>query len=164
MTASNRERGRRRRQASRGGTRKTTSSAKRKLRIVLDTNVILSALLFRGKPREVVDLVIAGVVDCTLSTAILQELSHVLQRPKFGFSAEMCLTIVEELHAVCDINSFTEVIDVVTADPDDNRILECALEAGVQLIVSGDSHLLKLQRYEGVEIQSPTEFLKTVAK
>jgi predicted nucleic acid-binding protein len=76
--------------------------------------------------------VIAGVVDCTLSTAILQELSDVLQRPKLCFSAEMCLIIVEELHAVCDINSPAEAIHVITTDPDDDRILECALEAGAR--------------------------------
>ena len=129
-------------------------------RIVLDTNVLISAILFGGKPRRVLDLVISGSVDCTLSIAIFDELRDVLQRPKFGFPADVCLHITEALHGVCDIISPSLRVDTIHSDPDDNRILECAVEAHVHYIVSGDPHLLDLGTFEKIRILSPAEYLK----
>lgn len=129
-------------------------------RIVLDTNVLISAILFGGKPRRVLDLVNSGLIDCSLSIAILDELKDVLQRPKFGFSPDACFHIVEELHGGCDIISASISFDVIRSDPDDNRVLECAVEARAHFIVSGDSHLLDLGKFEKIRILSPGEFLK----
>jgi putative PIN family toxin of toxin-antitoxin system len=129
-------------------------------RIVLDTNVLISAILFGGKPRRVLDLVISGSIDCTLSTAILDELRGVLQRPKFGFSPNVCLHIIEELHGICDIIYPSVSVDVIRSDPDDNRILECAGEAHAHFIVSGDPHLLDLGKFEKIRILSPADYLK----
>jgi putative PIN family toxin of toxin-antitoxin system len=129
-------------------------------RIVLDTNVLISAILFGGTPRRVLDLVISGSVNCTLSIAILDELRDVLQRPKFGFSADLCLHITEELHGVCAIISPSVRVDAIRSDPADNRILECALEAHAHFIVSGDPHLLDLGTFEGITILSPADYLK----
>ena len=129
-------------------------------RIVLDTNVLISAILFGGKPRKVLDLVLSGSLDCTLSIAILDELRDVLQRPKFGFSADVCLHITEELHGVCAIISPSVRVDAIPYDPDDNRILECAVEAHAHFIVSGDPHLLDLGEFESIRILSPAAYLK----
>ena len=129
-------------------------------RIVLDTNVLISAILFGDKPRSVLDLVISGSVDCTLSTVILDELKDVLQRPKFGFSAEVCFHIIEELHGACDIISPSVSVDVIRSDPDDNRILECAKESQADFIVSGDHHLLDLGKFERIRIVTPADYLK----
>jgi len=89
-------------------------------RIVLDTNVLISAILFNGAPREILELIIRGAVDCSLSLAILDELRDVLQRPKFGLSPEQAVQIIKELHAVCEVIHPSRQIHVVTADPDDN--------------------------------------------
>lgn len=132
-------------------------------RIVLDTNVLISAILFGGKPRSVLDLVISGSVDCTLSTVILDELKDVLQRPKFGFSAEVCFHIIQELHGACDITSPSVSVDVIRSDPDDDRILECAVEAQAHFIVSGDPHLLDLGKFDKIRILSPADYLKEFA-
>ncbi|MFX0204096.1 MAG: putative toxin-antitoxin system toxin component, PIN family [Candidatus Hodarchaeota archaeon] len=132
-------------------------------RIALDTNVLISAILFGGKPRRVLDLVISGSVDCTLSTAILDELKDVLQRPKFGFSADVCFHIIEELHGACDIISPSVSVDVIRSDPDDDRILECAVDAQAHFIVSGDPHLLDLGKFEKIRILSPADYLKEFA-
>jgi putative PIN family toxin of toxin-antitoxin system len=129
-------------------------------RIVLDTNVLISAIVFGGKPRRVLDLVISGLVDCSLSIAILDELKDVLQRPKFGFSPALCFQIIEELHGVCDIISPTISVDVIRSDPDDNRVLECAVEAQANFIVSGDPHLLNLGKFKEIRILSPADYLK----
>jgi len=128
-------------------------------RIVLDTNVLISAVLFGGEPRKVLDLVISGSIDCTLSTAILDELRGVLERPKFGFSANVCLHIIEELHGICDIISPSVSVDVISSDPDDNRILECAVEAHAHFIVSDDPHFLDLGKFKKIRILSPAGYL-----
>ena len=127
-------------------------------RIVLDTNVLISAILFGGPPKEALSRVISGAVDCSLSLAILDELRDVIGRPKFGFSPEQSLNILEELHAVCDIISPSIRINVVTADPDDNRILECAVESKAAFVITGDRHLLDLVEFRGIQIVTPTAY------
>lgn len=129
-------------------------------RIVLDTNVLISAILFGGPPREVLKLVISGAVDCSLSLAILDELRNVLTRPKFKFSPEQSFNVLEELHAACSIINPMLKINVITEDPDDNRILECAVEAKSDFIVSGDRHLLDLVEFRGIKILTPTDYVK----
>ena len=128
-------------------------------RIVLDTNLLISAILFGGKPRRVFDLVISGSIDCTLSTVILDELRGVLESPKFGFSPNVCLHIIEELYEICDIISPSVSVDVISSDPDDNRILECAVEAHANFIVSGDPHLLDIGKFKKIRILSPADYL-----
>jgi putative PIN family toxin of toxin-antitoxin system len=131
----------------------------RRPHIVLDTNVLVSALLFGGPPREILDMIIAGAVTCSLSLPILDELKDVLQRPKFGFSSQQALAVVEELSALGAIVDPAGSISVIRADPNDDRILECALEARADVIVSGDAHLLELGRHEAIRVLSPSEFL-----
>jgi len=131
-------------------------------RIVLDTNVLISAILFGGPPRDVLRLVVGGTVGCSLSLAILDELRDVLQRPKFRFSSEQSFNVLEELHAACDIINPMARINVITEDPDDNKILECAIEAKATFIVSGDRHLLDLVEFRGIKILTPTAFIKKV--
>lgn len=130
--------------------------------IVLDTNVLISALLFGGVPRDVLRLVITGDVICSLSLPILDELRDVLRRPKFGISLQQAMTIIEELADLCAMVSPCEKVHVIDADPDDNRILECAIQAQANTIVSGDAHLLALGSYKGIRILRPTEFLEAV--
>ncbi len=128
--------------------------------IVLDTNVLISALLFGGPPRAILEMILAGSVDCSLSLPILEELRGVLHRPKFGLSSEQAMAVVEELSALCAIVAPSEQISAIRADPDDDRILECALEARAGIIISGDAHLLDLGVYEGIHIMKPSEFLQ----
>jgi putative PIN family toxin of toxin-antitoxin system len=132
--------------------------------VVLDTNVLISALLFGGPPRETLERIVAGAVDCSLSLPILDELRDVLQRPKFGFSSQQAMAVVEELSTLCAIVSPSERISVIRPDPDDDRVLECALEAQADTIVSGDAHLLELGKYRGIHILNPSEFLRTMEK
>lgn len=130
--------------------------------IVLDTNVLISALLLGGVPRDILQLVITGKVACSLSVPILDELRDVLQRPRFGFSLPQAMTIVAELSDLCTIVSPTETVQVIDADPADNRILECAVKAKATFIISGDAHLLALGTYRGIRILRPAEFLAIV--
>ena len=131
-------------------------------RVVLDTNVLISAIVFGGRPRRVLEMVVGGDINCSLSFAILDELRDVLQRPKFGFSPHQSVTIIDELHNICDILNPPRRIRTIKVDPDDNRVLECAVEARADGIISGDAHLLDLGQYRGIAIMSPSDFLKSV--
>lgn len=131
-------------------------------RIVLDTNVLISAVIFGGPPRQVLELVISGTVDCTLSITILDEIRRVLYRPKFGFLPEQSFQLLEELHAVCDVINPTVRLNAVTSDPYDNMVLECALESGASFVVSGDRHLLDLVEFRGIQIVPPADYLTRI--
>ena len=133
-------------------------------RVVLDTNVLLSAILFGGKPEQILNDVIAGRIDCVLSLAILDELSAVLQRPKFGFSPNQCLHIVEELHQVCEIIKPSIELSIRISDQDDLIILECAVYAAADYIISGDSDLTDLHPFNNIQILTPSDYLDRLEK
>jgi putative PIN family toxin of toxin-antitoxin system len=130
------------------------------LKVVLDTNVLISAILFGGKPRQILEKAIRGEIRLCLSEPILEELSEVLRRSKFDYSPEMIQVILTELTGIADFVNPSETIDVVLEDPDDDRILECAVEAKVNYIITGDVHLLKLSRYQDIEIVNVVGFLE----
>ena len=100
-----------------------------------------------------------GHVSLVTSRDILDELEAVLCGKKFRYPREIARSIVRELEAMCEIVTPTRNLSVVKADPYDNMILECAAEARVNYVVSGDSHLLKLERLEDIPILSPAQFL-----
>lgn len=127
-------------------------------RIVVDSNVIISGFLFGGNPARVLGSIIEGVTCCFTSLSILDEVRGVLQRSKFGLSAEQALTFVDEFHVLCRVVEPRRRVRVMTEDPKDNMVLECADEARADVIVSGDAHLLNLKQWENIRITSPAEF------
>ena len=133
----------------------------KRLRIVLDTNVIISGILFGGIPRSILDMLISGKHDFFLSMAIIEEIREVLNRPKFGFDNGNALMVVEELHSLCTIVKPVKSIKFIIDDPADNKILECAVAANAEIIISGDSHLLSVGSYKGIKILSPRQLIST---
>ncbi|NWF94151.1 MAG: putative toxin-antitoxin system toxin component, PIN family [Syntrophaceae bacterium] len=130
------------------------------LRVVLDTNILISAILFGGKPRQVLEKAIRGEIQLCISEPILDELRGVLGRAKFDYPLEAIQVILAELLAISDFVNPSKRIPLVFEDPEDNRILECAVEAGANYIITGDIHLLKLGRYENIRIRNAGGFLE----
>ena len=130
------------------------------LRVALDTNVLISAILFGGKPRQILEKAIRGEIRLCPSEPILEELSGVLRRSKFDYSLERVQTILTELTSIADFVNPSQTIRLVLEDPDDNRILECAVEAKANYIITGDFHLLRLSRYRDIEIVNAFTFLE----
>ena len=127
-------------------------------RVVLDTNVFVSAYGFGGKPAEVPRGAIAGVYVLVTSPAILTELADKLYEV-LGFDDEHVREVVSQLARIAEVVR-PEVRLAVLADDPDNRVLECATEGGADVIVSGDHHLLDLGTHDGVRIVRVAEFLE----
>ena len=128
-------------------------------RLVVDSNVIISAVFFGGPPARVLQQVIGGAAAAFISLEILDEIREVVQRPKFGLTPEQALLLIEELTHVCHVVEPKTAVQEIKDDPDDNAVLACALEAGAALIVTGDAHLLNLKEWKGIRILAPAEAL-----
>lgn len=129
-------------------------------RVVADTNVLLSAVQFGGKPKQLLALAADGQVDLAISDAILEETLRVLKDKFHHTDAELRETD-KQLRVIARTVTPTESISAVDADPSDNRILECAVAANADVILSGDKHLIALGSFRGIPIQRVGEFLAT---
>ncbi len=131
--------------------------------LVLDSNVYISAIVFGGKPRLIIEAALAGKIRLAVSEAILLEIQAVLRDAKFGFSAAAAREIGVEIAALAEPVETGEAISMILEDPADNRILECAVAACAKAVISGDRHLLNLQSFRGIPILSPAEGLAKYA-
>ncbi len=129
-------------------------------RIVADTNVLVSGLLFEGPPRRFLDLAVTGRIELAISPAMVEELQGVLSRARFGLTPQQVTMIVAQVVQTAIVVKPGRRIDICAEDPDDNMILECAVEARAVAIVSGDRHLVKLASFEGIRIVRPQVFLE----
>jgi uncharacterized protein len=127
-------------------------------RVTLDSNIYISALVFGGKPNRILEMAIEGQVEIAISDAIIEEVRRHLPR-KFGWSDERTTEAIESINEYAAHVTPSEQIDAVEADPDDNRVLECAVEAASDVIVSGDLDLLRIGSYAGIPIQTVSQFL-----
>lgn len=128
-------------------------------RVVADTNILVSALQFGGKPKELLDLAADGQIDLATSEVIIAEAIRVL-RDKFEHTPEWLAEADRQLRVVARLVEPTEHLQVIEADPSDDRILECAVAADAAVLVSGDAHLLTLGRFRGILIQRVADFLR----
>lgn len=132
----------------------------RKPRVVVDTNVIISALNYKGKPREVFDLLRQGELEFCFSYFILEEIKTVLVED-FGWSDSSVQEVIQELTSRGILVEPKTKLKVIKGNDDDNRILECAVEGKAGFIISGDKrHILPLGKYEGIQVLSPDGFLR----
>jgi putative PIN family toxin of toxin-antitoxin system len=135
------------------------------IKAVLDTNVVVSALIVRyGKPAQIVAYANARKFQLMLSDYILEETREVLQRrhiqKRFHPAKTDIDRFLEKLSAASLIVSVTNVEIVIPNDPPDNRVLACAVEGGADYLVSGNDHLLDLSEHRGVQVVSPARFLE----
>ena len=135
-------------------------------KVVLDTNILISALGWKsGVPRIVFEECLQDHHTLLESSALLSELGDVLRRPKFSFlSDEEKLEFLGLLYGVSEIVGPKRTIHAFKADPMDNLVLECAVEGKADIIISGDSHLLKVGQFEGIKIMNASTFLKSLRK
>ena len=128
-------------------------------KVVFDTNVWVSAFGFPGRVRSLLNPDHHGKFYAAVSPAILGETTRTLGGPKFGLPSGVLAAVEHEIRKLARVVHPNEHLEVVKADPDDNRILECAVEAGAEIIVSGDRHLLEMGVFRGIRIMTPAAFL-----
>ena len=129
-----------------------------KPKIVIDTNVWISGLIFGGVPEEVLDLFVKGDVILVTSEENISELRRKIHQrfPLFIPQLPMLEASIKEQAIIVKLGTYK--IDV-SRDSDDNKFIETALTGNAKYIISGDNDLLTLKTYKGVEILKPAEFL-----
>lgn len=136
------------------------------VRVVLDTNVVISSALIQlGNPASIFRMIISGEINNSTTQEIIDEIKEVLERPK----VTKRINLVEREFILHAFEEFSEkiksglIFDEVKDDPDDNKILECAVAAAADYIISGDDHLLNLKGFRGIKIVTPAEFVRIMA-
>ena len=132
------------------------------VRVVIDTNVVISALLFGGIPGQLIPLWKSGHIITLASAEIIDEYIRVMTYPKFKLTEE-------EIHYLLysEILPYFEVVSVgpalssiIEKDPSDDKFILCANAGNAKVIISGDQHLLSRKKYKTIKILSPEQFLK----
>jgi uncharacterized protein len=130
------------------------------VRVVLDTNVVVSALLFNGISSMLVSLWQEDLITLLLSREVLDEYLRVLSYPKFRLTEEEIRELIqEEILPHAEVVKPKRRLRVVQRDPSDNKFLECAIAGRARFIISGDKDLLSIGTYRQIRIQSPAQFL-----
>jgi putative PIN family toxin of toxin-antitoxin system len=130
-------------------------------RVVLDTNVLVSALLFKGALSRFVELWRKGKMIPVISKETFDELTRVLQYSKFSLSKDEIKSVIEhEILPYFEIIEVVKIVKGVCKDPEDDKFISCALSASADCIVSGDKDFCDLRQYKTVKIINPSDFLK----
>jgi putative PIN family toxin of toxin-antitoxin system len=131
-------------------------------RVVFDTNIWISGLIWRGNPYCCLQLAYAGLVQPAICSSMLAELCEKL-RSKFGFNENRIQRVVYDVRRVSTEVAIKGDLSVVTADPADDKFVECAIVGEAPFIVSHDKHLLTLGTYRQVRVLSAEDYLALFA-
>jgi hypothetical protein len=138
------------------------------VRIVLDTNVVVSALIWGGTPGTLMQMAIDGGIELYTSPELLDELYDVMMRKHLASRIGSRHASVEEaiaLHGALAVSvSPTSMPRVVPGDADDDFVIATAVAAGAAIIVSGDRHLISLGSHQTIRIVTPAEAVRTIAE
>ena len=137
------------------------------MRAVLDTNVVTSGFLWGGVPRQLLQVAREKQLRLFTSTTLLLELSDILARAKFArklTDAQLSIDqLVERYALLATVVHPSLITPTILEDPDDDHVLACALATQVDLIVSGDRHLLDLKEFQGIRIVAAVEAVKLIS-
>ncbi|HNS79810.1 MAG TPA: putative toxin-antitoxin system toxin component, PIN family [Syntrophorhabdus sp.] len=141
-------------------------------RVVLDTNIIISAILSpKSKAASIVKLVLDGKLHLVIAPAMWRELHAVLQYPKLqalmkrnDVSMDEVKDLLYKIERMAITAPGAKKVDRITKDTSDNIFLSCAVEGKADFIISGDSHLKEVKVFQGVEIVSPDVFIKMIRR
>lgn len=136
-----------------------------KRKVTLDTNILISALGWKGKPNKIMVKIINNELELFLSYEQFEELSRVLDYPKFKFTEEQKRRFRVLISEMATFVKTPIGLDIIKRDPSDNRILECAMIANVDYIITGDkSHVLPLKKLGRIKIVTASEMLEILSR
>ncbi|MFC1682415.1 putative toxin-antitoxin system toxin component, PIN family [Nanoarchaeota archaeon] len=137
------------------------------MKVTTDTNVLVSGTFWRGDSARIIGLIDRGEIEIVLSEELIEEYEDVINREEIMDKVERKNLIlnksVQKIIKNSTIVEPKQKLEIVKEDPDDNMILECALEGNVDYVITNDKHLLKLKEFQGIKIVRPEEFLKLIA-
>ena len=142
------------------------------IRIVLDTNVFVSALLIPDSPpARILEFALKGNLRLVMSPGIIKEIGSVFNYPRLKKSMKQhhltdgeVTDAILQLIKIATITPGTEIASGACRDPADDMVLSCAVEGQADFVISGDQDLIKLESYEGIKIVTPAIFLQIIAK
>ena len=130
--------------------------------VVLDTNIFVSSVFWEhGNPHKIIEKAIEGKIKVFTSNEILEELKEILKRD-FNEDDEFIEDQINLIKEYAEIIEIREKLDVVKEDPDDNKIIECAVSSNADYIVTGDNHLLKIKEFNGIKIINSRDFIEII--
>ncbi|MDG6225099.1 MAG: putative toxin-antitoxin system toxin component, PIN family [Candidatus Thermoplasmatota archaeon] len=133
------------------------------MKVVIDTNVYVSGILWNGNESKIVDMCMDGILENHTSIDILSEVERVLSYRKFNLTNEEIDKLLKIYFSFSRLVSIKVKSDIKSRDPSDNKILECAVVTNVDYIITGDEDLLVMKDVEGIRIISSREFLEMIS-
>ena len=134
---------------------------KKIMRVVLDTNILISALLLKGELSRIVRLWQEDGIIPMISKETFDELRAVLEYPKFSLTAAEIKSIIKhEILPFFEVVNVSEYVKRVCRDPGDDKFISCAISANADFIVTGDKDLTDLKKYQSVRIIHASDFIK----
>jgi putative PIN family toxin of toxin-antitoxin system len=131
------------------------------MKVVVDTNVLISGVFFGGMPSRVLEAWRDGRIGLVVSPEILEEYRRVGEELEAQFPGVSLAPLLALLVMAAEIIEAPGLPEQVSRDPDDDKFIACALAGDCQLIISGDKDLLEVSIYQGVKIVAPREFLES---
>jgi uncharacterized protein len=128
------------------------------MRIVVDSNVLISGLFWGGTPAEILHAWAEGKLKVVCSAEIIDEYNRIARRLNPGLDTSQIDRFLSFLIGRSEIVQPNHWFKVVLDDPGDNKFIECAFHAQANLIISGDKHLLRLEKFGPIQLLSPSEF------
>jgi uncharacterized protein len=129
------------------------------MRVILDTNVLISGIFFNGPPSEILDAWKSSLFQIVFSPQILEEYRNVAESLSNSYPGIGIRPIIDTILLHGEVVFVTERYDPICDDPDDDKFIECALAGNCTLIISGDKHLLRISGYSGITVLKPREFI-----
>jgi len=130
------------------------------VKIILDTNVIVSGIFFSGPPYEILKAWRNGKFKIVVSQEILLEYQRIAEKLNQKFPMINIQPIIDLLIVKADLVIGPELPIQISKDPGDDKFISCALASNSKIIITGDKHLLNVNGYEGLEIIRPREFVE----
>ena len=130
------------------------------MKIILDTNVLISGIFFKGPPHRILRAWRDNRLDLVASEEIFQEYIDVCERLKEKYPGIEFEGIIDLIAVNTHFYQPKKVDQQITLDPDDDKFITCAIASGVKIIISGDKHLLDVNGYHGIEIIAPSDFIQ----
>ena len=130
------------------------------MKLVLDSNIFISAFYWGGRPQKVLDRIVLGLDELYITNEILDEIAEVMARPNFKTELRTIDVFIKGIEKIGKKIFISGEIKGICRDKDDDAVIECGLLSSADYLITGDNDLLVLEKYQGIKILSANEYLR----